>query len=65
MKQMDVMKLTIMCVVEAKSIECEDFNIDSYIIHSEVYKQIGDKKQIICLFIYKSKNIIHIYKYKF
>ena len=53
------------CIVEAKSIECEDFNIRQlYYPYREVYKQIGDKKQIICLFIYKSKNIIHIYKYK-
>ena len=54
------------CIVEAKSIECTDFNIRQlYYPFREVYKHIGDKKQIICLFIYKDKNnIIHIYKYK-
>jgi hypothetical protein len=54
------------CIVEAKSIECDDFNIRQlYYPFREVHKTIGDKKQIICLFIYKDKkNIIHIHKYK-
>lgn len=54
------------CIVEAKSIECDDFNIRQlYYPVREVYKKIGDKKKIICLFIFKDKNqIIHIHKYK-
>jgi hypothetical protein len=54
------------CIVEAKSIECSDFNIRQlYYPFREVYKKIGDKKKIICLFIYKDKNnIIHIYKFR-
>jgi hypothetical protein len=53
------------CIVEAKSIECSDFNIRQlYYPFREVYKKVRDKKKIICLFIYKNKkNIIHIYKY--
>ena len=53
------------CIVEAKSVECVDFNIRQlYYPYREVYKRVGDKKKIICLFIYKDKkNIIHIYKY--
>ena len=54
------------CIVEAKSIDCDDFNIRQlYYPYREVYKKVGDKKQIICLFIYKDKkNIIHIHKFK-
>lgn len=54
------------CIVEAKSCECEDFNIRQlYYPFREVYKKIRDKKKIICLFIYKDKRkIVHIYKYK-
>jgi hypothetical protein len=54
------------CIVEAKSIECKDFNIRQlYYPFREVYKKVGDKKKIICLFIYKNKkNIIHIHKFK-
>ena len=55
------------CLVEAKSILCEDFNIRQlYYPFREVHKKIGNKKQIIALFICidkKQKNI-HIYKYK-
>jgi hypothetical protein len=54
------------CIVEAKSVECDDFNIRQlYYPFREVYKKVGDKKQIICLFVYKDKkSIIHIHKYK-
>lgn len=54
------------CVVEAKSIECIDFNVRQlYLPVREIYKKIKNDKQIISLFIYKDKqNIIHIYKYK-
>jgi len=54
------------CIVEAKAIECNDFNIRQlYYPYREVYKKVGDKKKIICLFIYKDKkNKIHIYKFK-
>jgi len=54
------------CIVEAKSIECVDFNIRQlYYPFREVYKKVGNKKKIICLFIYKNKqNIIHIHKFK-
>lgn len=54
------------CIMEAKSVECNDFNIRQlYLPFREVYKKIGDKKKIICLFIYKDKrNIIHIYEYR-
>lgn len=54
------------CIIEAKSIECVDFNVRQlYYPFREIYKKIQDTKQIICLFIYKDKmNIIHIYKYK-
>jgi hypothetical protein len=54
------------CIVEAKSIDCDNFNIRQlYYPYREVYKKVGDKKQIICLFIYKDKkNIIHIHKFK-
>ena len=54
------------CIVEAKSSEYSDFNVRQlYYPFREVYKNIGDKKKIICLFICKSKNnIIHIHKFK-
>ena len=54
------------CIVEAKCIECNDFNVRQlYYPFREVHKKVGNKKQIICLFIYKDKkNIIHIYKFK-
>ena len=54
------------CIIEAKSIDCDDFNIRQlYYPFQEVYKKVGNKKKIICLFIYKNKkNIIHIHKYK-
>ena len=54
------------CIVEAKTIDCDDFNIRQlYYPFREVYKKVGDKKTIICLFIYKNnKNIIHIHKFK-
>ena len=54
------------CIIEAKSVECIDFNIRQlYFPFREVYKKIGDRKKIICLFVYKDKrNIIHIFKYK-
>ena len=54
------------CIVEAKSIKCDDFNIRQlYYPFREVYKKVGGKKQIICLFIFKDKkNIIHIHKFK-
>lgn len=54
------------CIVEAKSIECTDFNIRQlYYPFREVYKHVDNRKKIICLFIYKDKNnIIHIYKFK-
>jgi hypothetical protein len=54
------------CIVEAKSGECDDFNIRQlYYPFREVYKKVGETKIIICLFIYKDKkNIIHIHKFK-
>jgi len=54
------------CIVEAKSVECDDFNIRQlYYPFREVHKKVGDKKKIISLFIYKDKKkIIHIYKFK-
>lgn len=54
------------CIVEAKSKICEDFNIRQlYYPFREVYKKVGTKKQIIALFIYKDKwNIIHVHKFK-
>lgn len=53
------------CIVEAKSIECDDFNVRQlYYPYREVYKKVGNKKKIICLFIYADKkNIIHIHKF--
>lgn len=56
----------IVCIVEAKSTPCNDFNIRQlYFPFREVYKQINNKKTIIVLFIYKDKSKnIHIYKYK-
>tara|TARA_Y100000389_G_scaffold196556_1_gene229683 strand:+ start:13125 stop:13892 length:768 start_codon:yes stop_codon:yes gene_type:complete len=56
------------CIVEAKSINCNDFNIRQlYYPYREVYKKVKDKKQIICLFIHKDKkdkDIIHIHKFR-
>ena len=54
------------CLVEAKSVECKDFNIRQlYYPFREVHKKICNKKKIISLFIFKDKkNIIHIYKYR-
>lgn len=54
------------CIVEAKSIECNDFNIRQlYYPFREVHKKVGDKKKIICLFIYRDKkHIIHIHKFR-
>ena len=54
------------CIVEAKSIDCEDFNIRQlYYPFREVHKAVQNKKKIICLFIYKDKNkTIHAHKYK-
>lgn len=54
------------CIVEAKSIDCTDFNVRQlYYPFREVHNKIGDKKQIISLFIYKDKKkIIHIHKFK-
>lgn len=54
------------CIVEAKSIYCTDFNIRQlYIPYREVYNLIGKKKIIICLFIYKDSNgIIFVHKYQ-
>lgn len=54
------------CIVEAKSIECKNFNIRQlYYPFREIYKKIGDTKQIIALFIYKDKKKkIHIHKFK-
>ena len=59
------------CIVEAKSKKHQNFNIRQlYYPFREVHKKIGDKKQIICLFIHKEykkkekKDIIHIHKFK-
>ena len=54
------------CIVEAKSNECKDFNIRQlYYPFREVYKKVGNKKKIVCLFVYKDKqNIVHIHKFK-
>ena len=54
------------CIIEAKSIECNDFNIRQlYYPYREVYKKVGNKKQIICLFICKDKkNNLTIHKFK-
>jgi hypothetical protein len=54
------------CLVEAKSVPCVDFNIRQlYYPFREVHKKVGDTKQIIALFIYIDKQkIIHIHKYK-
>jgi hypothetical protein len=54
------------CIVEAKSIKCIDFNIRQlYYPYREVYKKVGDTKNIISLFIYKDKKeVIHIYKFE-
>ena len=54
------------CLVEAKSIECLDFNIRQlYYPYREVYHKVKDKKNIIALFIYQDKKkFIHIHKYR-
>ena len=54
------------CIVEAKSMKCDNFNIRQlYYPFREVYKEVGDTRQIICLFVYKdNENIIHIHKFK-
>jgi len=54
------------CIVEAKSIYCKDFNIRQlYYPFREVHKKVGDKKTIIALFIYKDKGQrIHIHKFR-
>ena len=54
------------CIVEAKSISCTNFNIRQlYYPYREVYKQVNGQKKIISLFIYKdTKNVIHIYKFE-
>ncbi len=54
------------CIVEAKSVDCKDFNIRQlYYPFREVYKEVGSKKQIISLFIFKDKHkTIHIHKFK-
>tara|TARA_B110000858_G_C17772979_1_gene460685 strand:+ start:296 stop:1066 length:771 start_codon:yes stop_codon:yes gene_type:complete len=53
-------------IVEAKSIECTDFNVRQlYYPFREVHKMVGGKKNIFALFIYKDKNnIIHAHKFK-
>ena len=53
------------CIVEAKSSACDNFNIRQlYYPYREVHKVVKDKKQIICLFIYKDKSRnIHIHKF--
>ena len=53
------------CIVEAKSIDCDDFNIRQlYLPYREVYKHVGNKKNIIALFICKDKQKnIHVYKF--
>lgn len=53
------------CIAEVKSIAIDSFNIRQlYYPFKELYNKIGNKKKIICLFIYKDKRqIIHIYKY--
>lgn len=52
-------------LIEAKSVECDDFNVRQlYFPYRTIYDKIKDKKEIIPLFIYKDKkNIIHIFKY--
>jgi len=54
------------CIVEAKSVQCTDFNVRQlYYPFREVYKEIGDEKHIISLFIYKDKQkVIHVHKFK-
>lgn len=53
------------CIVEAKSTPCNDFNIRQlYFPFREVHKQVKNKKKIVALFICKDKRNIHIYKYK-
>ena len=54
------------CIVEAKNIEVNNFNIRQlYFPFRPIYDINNNKKNIIALFIYKDKsNIIHIFKYK-
>lgn len=54
------------CIVEAKMVEYIDFNIRQlYYPFRTIYDKINNKKQIICLFIYKDKqNLIHIHKFE-
>lgn len=54
------------CLVEAKSIDCQDFNIRQlYYPFREVYNTVGNRKAIIALFIYQDKKkLIHIHKYQ-
>ena len=54
------------CVVEAKSVYCNDFNLRQlYYPVREIYKKVGNKKTIMALFICKDKKgIIHIHKFK-
>lgn len=54
------------CLVEAKSIPVESFNIRQlYFPFRSVYDVVKDKKKISALFVFKDKNsIIHIYNYK-
>jgi hypothetical protein len=53
------------CIIEVKAREVQSFNIRQlYYPYRAVYDKIGKKKEIICLFIYKDKHFIHIFKYK-
>lgn len=54
------------CIVEAKSIYCTDFNVRQlYLPYREVFNKYGEKKKIICLFIYKDANgIVFVQKYQ-
>lgn len=54
-------------LIECKSIPSTSFNIRQlYFPYRSIYDMVGDKKEIISLFITKDKkNIIHIWKYIF
>lgn len=53
------------CIVEAKSTKCTDFNIRQlYYPFREIHKKVNNKKKIISLFIYNDKSDIKIYKYE-
>jgi len=54
-------------LIECKSIPSKSFNIRQlYFPYRSIYDMVGDKKEIISLFITKDKkNIIHIWKYIF